>query len=357
MASRAGPRLRLAARLARARAADRPHTLSHLITARCNGSCPTCLWRDPSRGELTTDEVRWLYEQAGRLGMAQLVVWGGEPLLRQDLPELLRAARRAGLLVTLITNGWHLGERWPEIAGLVDVLILSVDDVGAAHDRLRGLPGLYARLEAFVAQLNGEARLAGVEAAGPAHVRPTLLVNTVLSRLNEGALARVAPVAQRWHAGMYFCPMETGDMTSAGFEARHDELALPADGLRAAALQAAALKSAGYPILATRAYLGLLARDPDVRDYVCRAPHALLTIESDGAVRDCRRSDRPLALVSDLRASGRSLRDVLALPRRRALVGEASTCTKCSNADIVELSWLWDLRPAMLAKVAHLTSL
>ena len=32
--------------------------------------------------------------------MAQVVVWGGEPLLRQDLPELLRAARDAGLFVT-----------------------------------------------------------------------------------------------------------------------------------------------------------------------------------------------------------------------------------------------------------------
>ena len=74
--------------------------------------------------------------------MAQLVVCGGEPLLRQDLPELLLAARRAGLFVTLISNGWFLERRWPELRGAVDALILSLDDVGEAHDRLRGLPGL-----------------------------------------------------------------------------------------------------------------------------------------------------------------------------------------------------------------------
>ena len=91
--------------------------------------------------ELDTAAVRWLYEEAGRAGMAQLVVWGGEPLLRQDLPELLLAARRAGLFTTLITNGWLLGARWAELRGLVDALILSLDDVGAAHDGLRGLPG------------------------------------------------------------------------------------------------------------------------------------------------------------------------------------------------------------------------
>ena len=363
-------------RLVRARLADRPHTLSHLVTARCNGSCATCLWRDLTSAELDTSDVVWLYEQAGRLGMAQLVVWGGEPLLRQDLPELLLAARRAGLFVTLITNGWFLAERWPELRGLVDALILSLDDVGEAHDRLRGLPGLYERLEAFVDRLRGRdggrageaspvdgldrrGGRAGEErrGAGDGPTRPTLLVNTVLSRLNECALERVAPVARRWGAGLYFCPMETGDMTGTGFVERHGELALPADRLRAAALQAAALKSAGYPILATPAYLELVARDPEVRDYVCRAPHALLTVEADGSVRDCRRSERSLARIDELRASGRSLRDVLALPRRRALVAEATACTKCSNADIVELSWLWDLRPTMVAKVAQLMRL
>ena len=88
--------------------------------------------------------MRWLYGEAGRAGMAQLVVWGGEPLVRQDLPELLLAARRAGLFTTLITNGWFVGQRWRELRGLVDALVqFSLDDVGSAHDALRGLSGLY----------------------------------------------------------------------------------------------------------------------------------------------------------------------------------------------------------------------
>jgi MoaA/NifB/PqqE/SkfB family radical SAM enzyme len=338
-------RARFVSRLARARWRDHPHTLSHLVTGRCNGHCPTCLWRDPSRGELDTAEVVWLYREAGRAGLAQLVVWGGEPLLRQDLPELLLAAHGAGLLTTLITNGWFVSDRWPELRGRVDALILSVDDIGKAHDDIRGLPGLYDRLEAFAAAIEGDP------------LRPTLLVNTVLSQRNRGALERVAPVVRRWRAGLYFCPMETGDMTAAGFVARHPKLALPAGEVRAAALQAAALKSAGYPILATRPYLELLARDPDVHDYVCRAPHALVTVEADGAIRDCLRSDRPLASVRELRAARQRLTRVFSLPRRRELVAQATSCTKCNNADIVELSWLWDMRPAMLRKVAQLSAL
>ena len=104
-------------RLVWARIRGRPHTLSHLVTTRCNGHCRTCLWRDPTRPELDSDAVKWLYREAGRAGFAQLVVWGGEPLLRRDLPELLFAARHAGLFTTLITNGWHLSERWGELRG------------------------------------------------------------------------------------------------------------------------------------------------------------------------------------------------------------------------------------------------
>ncbi len=33
---------------------------------------------------------------------------------------------------------------------------------------------------------------------------------------------------------------------------------------------------------------------------------------------------------------------------------EAASCTKCNNPDVIELSWLWDLRPVMLAKVVDL---
>ena len=155
--------------------------------------------------------------------MAQVVVWGGEPLLRHDLPELLLAARRARLFVTLISNGWFAGERWPELRGSVDALILSLDDVGPAHDVLRGLPGLYDRLDAFVETLRADP------------LRPTLLLNTVLSRQNRGALRRVAEAARRWGAGLYFCPMETGELRAGEAGDRLAGLALSPDGLREAA--------------------------------------------------------------------------------------------------------------------------
>lgn len=68
------------------------------------------------------------------------------------------------------------------------------------------VPGLFERLDAFIEGLRSDPR------------RPRLLVNTVLSRANPGALRRVAPVAERWGAGLYFCPTETGVMLDNGLQ-------------------------------------------------------------------------------------------------------------------------------------------
>ena len=100
----------------------------------------------------------------------------------------------------------------------------------------------------------------------------------------------------------------------------------------------------------------LSVRDPALSDYRCRGPHSLLTVLSDGGVRDCRRRSRSLADVTRLRAEGRPLGSVFDLARRRELLREAETCTVCNNPDVIELSWLWELRPAMLRKVLELAT-
>lgn len=350
--------LRMAGRMTVARARGRPWILSHLITDRCNAACRTCLWRGStapdeagraalvngslSPSELSTEEAAWLYRRAGDLGVAQLVVWGGEPLLRPDLPELLTAARGAGLSVAVITNGWLLPERWPALRGRVDTLIVSLDDIGPAHDRLRALPGLYRRLDTFARGLRLDP------------LRPRLLVNTVLSRLNRGALRRVAPVAREWGAGLYFCPMEIGEMTSGGFVESKGGLALPGEELRAAARLAQQLQRAGYPLLATKRYLRMLAEEPSLSKYRCRASHATLTVQADGSIRDCVRRETPLDSVRGLRERGAGLAEVIVSPAYRAMLLAADHCTACNNADVLETTWAWELRPFMLRSTLRL---
>jgi MoaA/NifB/PqqE/SkfB family radical SAM enzyme len=294
--------------------------------------------------EMTPDEVTWLYAQAGSEGFAQLVVWGGEPLLREDLPRALATAAAAGLSTTLITNGWLLHRRWEDLRGHVRTLILSVDDAGEAHDHLRMLPGLFARLEDFAARLSEDPH------------RPHLLINTVLSRLNRGALRRVAVVAQRWRAGLYFCPMETGALLTTGLSSPKRDLALSPSELREEALVARELQNAGYPVLTSARYLDLLERDPALHSYRCSAPHAILTVQADGSVRDCTRRDIPLATIGEMRRRGASFGELIRTSAYRGMLSRTENCTNCNNPDVVETSWAWQLRPSELRRLRRLAA-
>jgi MoaA/NifB/PqqE/SkfB family radical SAM enzyme len=73
-------------------------------TMRCNYSCQVCYSRGrPSDDELSTGELNSLLDEAVKLGVYAIVITGGEPLLRDDLLDLVRRHRR--LLFVMITNG------------------------------------------------------------------------------------------------------------------------------------------------------------------------------------------------------------------------------------------------------------
>lgn len=83
------------------------------LTYRCPLQCPYC--SNPvdfalRQEELTTAQWISVFEQARALGAAQIGFSGGEPLVRQDLPELVKAARDLGFYTNLITSGIGLTE-------------------------------------------------------------------------------------------------------------------------------------------------------------------------------------------------------------------------------------------------------
>ncbi len=83
------------------------------LTYRCPLQCPYCsnpLDFSQQGQELTTAEWIEVFRQARELGAAQLGFSGGEPLVRQDLAELIKAARDLGYYTNLITSGIGLSE-------------------------------------------------------------------------------------------------------------------------------------------------------------------------------------------------------------------------------------------------------
>jgi pyrroloquinoline quinone biosynthesis protein E len=88
-----------------------PTTLLAELTHRCPLHCPYCsnpLDLIRAEAELGTEDWKRVFSQARNLGVLQLGLSGGEPLLRKDLEELAAEARRQGLYSTLVTSGLGL---------------------------------------------------------------------------------------------------------------------------------------------------------------------------------------------------------------------------------------------------------
>lgn len=96
------------------------------LTYRCPLQCPYCsnpLDFARSHDELSTAEWIEVFRQAREMGAAQLGFSGGEPLVRQDLVELIEAARGLGYYTNLITSG----------IGLTEEKIASFAEAGLDH--------------------------------------------------------------------------------------------------------------------------------------------------------------------------------------------------------------------------------
>jgi pyrroloquinoline quinone biosynthesis protein E len=149
----------------------RPYALLAEITYRCPLHCPYCSnpadhcragasVADPqagrrsappttalmtthatgNRGELTTEEWKRVIREAAALGVLQIGFSGGEPLVRRDLVELIRAAREANLYTNLITSGIGVNDGVPALrdAGLDSIQLSFQSDQASMADEIAG---------------------------------------------------------------------------------------------------------------------------------------------------------------------------------------------------------------------------
>lgn len=141
-------------------AAPRPYTLVAELTYRCPLRCVYC--SNPidfhrSREELSTAEWRRVFSEAAELGVMQLHLSGGEPVVRDDLVELIQHARACDLYTNLITGGTLLDEnklRRLREAGL-DHIQLSIQ--GATRENAETIAGVRSHEEKLnIARLIGK---------------------------------------------------------------------------------------------------------------------------------------------------------------------------------------------------------
>jgi radical SAM protein with 4Fe4S-binding SPASM domain len=129
----------------------KPYDVMVQVTNRCNMECSFCdFWPNPAprHEELTVAELERIAGELAALGTFLVSIEGGEPLVRKDLPQIVRAFAAQNHITALFTNGWFVTEQNAAAlfgAGLVHASV-SIDFPEAAHhDGKRRLTGATER--------------------------------------------------------------------------------------------------------------------------------------------------------------------------------------------------------------------
>jgi MoaA/NifB/PqqE/SkfB family radical SAM enzyme len=183
--------------------AQRPIVVSFEVTNSCTCYCKHCDHggpKDTSRDLKPSDYKK--YMQVLRPCVVQIS--GGEPLMREDLIDIVRNIKSdSGLPFIILVSNWsHMTvERYEELrrAG-VDEFCVSLDFPDARHDDFRGLPGLYKHLSEIMPK---------VAALG----HDDVLLNNCITAANVEEIDGCADKAAEWGVNINYSaysPRRTG---------------------------------------------------------------------------------------------------------------------------------------------------
>ncbi len=141
---------------ARALAPGKPHHAQWLITRKCNYRCAGCnVWKEQDPRELKTAEIKKGLDVLRKMGIVDLVLSGGEPLLRDDIGEILDYASKS-FVTTVIDNGSLAAEKIDSLRN-VDFVAISIDSLDESKsDCMKDTPGSWKKAMEAVEFLQNE---------------------------------------------------------------------------------------------------------------------------------------------------------------------------------------------------------
>ncbi|HUL52089.1 MAG TPA: GTP 3',8-cyclase MoaA [Opitutaceae bacterium] len=250
------------------------------VTDRCNFRCPYCMPAavfGPDHAFLgdsqfiSLADLRRILRQFTRLGVEKIRITGGEPLLRPDVPELVRLLKEELRIpdVALTTNGWLLART------AADLHAAGLDRVNVSLDSLR--PETFARMSGGAPGLRVERVLEGIAAAGRVGLRVKL--NMVVQRgVNDADIPDMAAWARARGLTLRFIEF----MDVGNYNGWRPDLVVPAREI-------VALLSARWPLEpCTPAYRGEVAARYRYQDGAGEI--GLISSVTEPFCRDCHRA-------------------------------------------------------------------
>ena len=134
--------LRKAASLAgRYLSSGKPHHAQWLVTRKCNYRCAGCnVWKEQDEQELSATEIKKGLNILKNMGIVELTISGGDPLLRADIAEILDYASER-FLTTVYDNG-SMATKKIDALRKVDFVAISIDSLDEnTNDAIKAVPG------------------------------------------------------------------------------------------------------------------------------------------------------------------------------------------------------------------------
>ncbi|MBI5067477.1 MAG: radical SAM protein [Deltaproteobacteria bacterium] len=295
------------------------------VLNRCNQACPMCAVHATPDREPPLDELTRAFRALRDRGVRAVEISGGEPFLRQDLPALVAALDRLGLLFTVTTNGAVLTgpglDALVRARGLLQVA-LSLDSLDRERYRLlRGSDQL-------------DRALAGLERLQAARLPAPLKLNFAMSRHNHEETPALLALARERGLFLSAFPVNQGP----GAHRSHGQVFAASTGERQAMAarfeELARLRRGGAPLWEPAAFYRAAARFLRGEPLgPCGAGALYLDLRADGSVAPCVELP-PVATAADL-ASGRA---EAAMAAARARVERCRAETPCCYTCTVNLA-------------------
>jgi MoaA/NifB/PqqE/SkfB family radical SAM enzyme len=262
--------------------------------SRCNCRCVMCdIWKRESNDQMRAQDLERHRASLEDLGVRQVVLTGGEPLLHNDLAALCNFFRDRQIHLTLLTTGLLLHKRAEEVASLFDDIIVSLDGPPEIHDAIRRVSGAYNLIHKGIVAVR--------------HYNPSLPITcrTTVQKTNHRHLRRTVDAARA--LGLDSISFLAADLTSEAFNRpliwpgeKQSEIGLNLEEARALEQEIEQLilqYGAGIDhkyILESPVKLRKIARR--FREHLgqltplapaCNAPWVSAVVEVDGSVRPC----------------------------------------------------------------------
>ena len=293
-------------------------SVGFLLTYRCNRKCAFCRLPDLAGSEMTTSEVMDLLTQFRRRGVTRCGLSGGEPLLREDLGDIVTRAAELGFLLNINTNGWLLAEQIDRLRAARQITV-SLDGPPELHDSARGTDS-FARL------------VDGVRAAQHAGLRTAAIV--VVTTHNLPVLRETLLLAKNMELTTYLQPVTACDVSGPLAEELQPEVARFVAEIRWILDHRASFRLGSSPAF-LRHLLHYPHWDQNIR---CRAGERFVYVTPTGELTACHvhfeQEYRPSALKLGVDAALSELR--------------RPACCGCAISPYMELSLIANLNPGSI---------